>query len=205
MQEWFAAANGDDGGSHVRRADRCDGTSPRWEPGFEKSSNSLQYVQARLQRRMGMIWTSKRMPRRGEPFRDHPEFSQLAVRREHFPANFFSRIHWAQDTRSEQLIGCSHDYAIGDRTFCGDCTGRVSRHLRDCQAVTDCGAPLVSSAICCGAILAVVPVAASHRGLAAAYFTKTLGSTDMPSRSALSLFSPGSKTILTGMRCTTFT
>jgi len=26
--------------------------------GFEKSSNSLQYLQARLQRRMGMIWAS---------------------------------------------------------------------------------------------------------------------------------------------------
>src|ERR1700722_5572810 len=37
------------------------------------------------------------------------------------------------------------------------------------------------------------------------YFTKTLGSTDIPSRKEWSEFSPGSSTIFTGTRCTTFT
>ena len=57
MQQRLAAADGDDrvpssASLSMRRNMVSIGT------GFEKSSYSLQYSQARLQRRMGMMWAS---------------------------------------------------------------------------------------------------------------------------------------------------
>src|SRR5579862_2504392 len=42
-------------------------------------------------------------------------------------------------------------------------------------------------------------------GGSAHYLTHTFGTTDIPGRSSCPLFSPASKTIFAGMRCTTFT
>ena len=66
MQQRLAAADGDDGGAEIGQlvdAPKHFGTGT----GFEKSSYSLQYVQERLQRRVGTIWAStgwsvERMP-----------------------------------------------------------------------------------------------------------------------------------------------
>ena len=66
-------------------------------------------------------------------------------------------------------------------------------------------ASVTVSAIIHGFTIGRCQVVSAVRAVELTYFTVTFGSTDMPSFKYWSLSSPGSKTIFTGMRCTTFT
>ena len=58
--------------------------------GFEKSSYSLQYVQDRLQRRIGMMCAITGWSRDNTPQSDHPPLPDAAVQRAEISTNFES-------------------------------------------------------------------------------------------------------------------